>query len=86
MDASIASFGLPDRKYGTATLMAMAIQVGVFYPITNPLVVEIRTAALAADLGLERDEYSTRWIQDFRKRKQELINNVATNPAHLSIL
>ena len=71
MGASNISFGLPDRKYVNAAFMAMAIQAGMTCPITNPLVVEIRTAALAADLALGRDEYGIRWIKDFRKRKQD---------------
>jgi 5-methyltetrahydrofolate--homocysteine methyltransferase len=68
MGASNISFGLPDRKYVNAAYMAMAIQAGMTCPITNPLVVEIRTAALAADLALGRDEYGMGWIKDFRKR------------------
>ncbi|MBT3187582.1 MAG: dihydropteroate synthase [Anaerolineae bacterium] len=68
MGASNISFGLPDRKYVNAAYMAMAIHAGMTCPITNPLVVEIRTAALAADLALGRDEYGMGWIKDFRKR------------------
>ena len=70
MGSSNVSFGLPDRKYINAAYMAMAIQAGMTCPITNPLVMEIRTAALAADFALGRDEYGSRWIKDFRKRKK----------------
>lgn len=70
MGASNVSFGIPDRKYVNAAFMAMAIQAGMTCPITNPLVTEVRTAVLAADLSLGRDEYAMRWIQDFRKRKK----------------
>jgi 5-methyltetrahydrofolate--homocysteine methyltransferase len=70
MGASNISFGLPDRKYVNAAYMAMAIQAGMTCPITNPLVVEIRTAALAADLALGRDEYGMGWIKAYRKRKK----------------
>jgi 5-methyltetrahydrofolate--homocysteine methyltransferase len=71
MGASNVSFGLPDRKYINASFLAMAIYAGVTCPITNPLVREINTAILAADLSLGRDEYGMRWIQAFRKRKKE---------------
>jgi 5-methyltetrahydrofolate--homocysteine methyltransferase len=69
MGASNISFGLPDRKYVNSAFMAMAIQAGMTCPITNPLVTEVRTAVLAADLALGKDEFGMRWIKDFRKRK-----------------
>ena len=69
MGASNISFGLPDRKYVNSAFMAMAIQAGLTCPITNPLVTEVRTAVLAADLALGKDEYGMRWIKDYRKRK-----------------
>jgi 5-methyltetrahydrofolate--homocysteine methyltransferase len=62
------SFGLPDRKYVNAAFMAMAIQAGLTCPITNPLVLEVNTAVLAADLSLGKDEYGTRWIKAYRNR------------------
>jgi 5-methyltetrahydrofolate--homocysteine methyltransferase len=68
MGASNVSFGLPDRKYVNAAFMAMAIQVGLTCPITNPLVTEISTAVLAADLSLGKDEFGMRWIKAYRKR------------------
>ena len=70
MGASNISFGLPDRKYINAAFIAMAIQSGLTCPITNPLVTEISTSVLAADLSLGRDEYGLRWIKAFRKRKK----------------
>ncbi len=69
MGASNISFGMPDRKYINAAYIAMAIQSGLTCPITNPLLTEVRTAVLAADLALGRDEYGMRWIKDFRKRQ-----------------
>jgi 5-methyltetrahydrofolate--homocysteine methyltransferase len=69
MGASNISFGLPDRKYVNSAFMAMSIQAGMTCPITNPLVTEVRTAVLAADLALGKDEYGMRWIKDYRKRK-----------------
>ena len=70
MGASNISFGLPDRKYVNATFMAMAIQAGLTCPITNPLVTEINTAVLAADLAMGRDEYGMGWIRAYRKRSK----------------
>jgi len=68
MGASNISFGLPDRKYINATFIAMAIHAGLTCPITNPLVMEVKTAVLAADLAMGRDEYGMNWIKDYRKR------------------
>ncbi len=70
MGASNVSFGLPDRKYVNATYMAMAVYAGLTCPITNPLVTEVNTAVLAADLALGRDEYGMGWIKAYRKRSK----------------
>jgi 5-methyltetrahydrofolate--homocysteine methyltransferase len=71
MGASNVSFGLPDRKFINSAFVAMAVHAGVTAPITNPLVPEIVTAVLAADLALGRDEYGMRWIAAYRRRKAE---------------
>jgi 5-methyltetrahydrofolate--homocysteine methyltransferase len=70
LGASNISFGLPDRKYVNAAFIAMAVHAGLTCPITNPLVTEVRTAVLAADLAMGRDEYGTNWITDYRKRNK----------------
>lgn len=70
MGASNVSFGMPDRKFINAVFIAMAIQAGITCPITNPLVAEINTAVLAADLSMGRDEYGMQWIKAYRKRKK----------------
>jgi 5-methyltetrahydrofolate--homocysteine methyltransferase len=70
MGASNISLGLPDRKYVNEAFITMAIQAGLTCPITNPLVTEISTAVLAADLSLGKDEYGMRWIKAFRKRQK----------------
>ena len=70
MGASNISFGMPDRKYINATFIAMAIHAGLTCPITNPLVMEVNTAILAADLSMGRDEYGMRWIQAYRQREK----------------
>lgn len=71
MGASNISFGMPDRKYINATFIAMAIHAGLTCPITNPLLIEVNTAVLAANLSMGRDEYGMRWIKAFRKREKE---------------
>lgn len=69
--ASNVSFGMPDRKYLNAAFIAMAIHAGLTCPITNPLVTEVKTAVLAADLAMGRDDYGMRWITAFRQRQKE---------------
>ncbi|MEI6291263.1 MAG: dihydropteroate synthase [Chloroflexota bacterium] len=71
MGASNISFGMPDRKFINSTYIAMAIHAGLTCPITNPLVLEVNTAVLAADLSMGRDEYGMRWIKAFRKREKD---------------
>lgn len=70
MGASNISFGMPDRKYINSTFIAMAIHAGMTCPITNPLVTEVVTAVLAADLAMGRDDYGMRWIQAYRSRQK----------------
>jgi 5-methyltetrahydrofolate--homocysteine methyltransferase len=70
MGASNISFGMPDRKFINATYIAMAIRAGLTCPITNPLVSEVNTAILAADLSMGRDEYGMGWIKAYRKREK----------------
>ncbi len=71
MGASNISFGMPDRKFINATFIAMAIHAGLTCPITNPLLLEVNTAILAADLSMGRDEYGMRWIKAYRKREKD---------------
>ena len=71
MGASNISFGMPDRKYINATFIAMAIHAGLTCPITNPLITEIITAVLGADLAMGRDDYGMIWIKAFRQRQKE---------------
>jgi len=71
MGASNISFGMPDRKYINATFIAMAIHAGMTCPITNPLVSEVKTAILAADLSMGRDDYGMNWIKAYRERQKE---------------
>jgi len=70
MGASNISFGLPDRTAINAAFIAMAIQAGLTCPITNPLEPDLKTAVLAADLTMGKDEWGMRWIEAFRARQQ----------------
>ena len=69
MGASNISFGMPDRKYINSTFIAMAIHAGLTCPITNPLEEVVRTAVLAADLSMGRDDYGMNWIKAYRARQ-----------------
>jgi 5-methyltetrahydrofolate--homocysteine methyltransferase len=71
MGASNISFGMPDRRYINSTFISMAIHAGMTCPITNPLVPEVATAILAADLCMGRDDYGMRWIKAYRRRSKE---------------
>jgi len=71
MGASNISFGLPDRKYVNAAFIGIAIHAGLTCPITNPMVTEVNTAVLAADLSLGKDEFGMRWIKAYRKRQKK---------------
>jgi len=70
MGASNISFGMPDRPYINSAFIAMAIHAGMTCPITNPLVTQVITAVLAADLAMGRDDYGMRWIKAYRKRQK----------------
>ena len=70
MGVSNISFGMPDRRYINSTYIAMAILAGLTCPITNPMVPEVRTAVLAADLAMGRDEYGMAWIKAYREREK----------------
>lgn len=66
--ASNVSFGLPDRSALNASFLTMAMALGLNSAITNPLEPAARTAVLAGDLLLGRDEWAMRWIKEYRKR------------------
>lgn len=68
--ASNVSFGLPDRAPLSAAFLSMAMVTGLDCAITNPLEPVVRQAVLAGDLLLGHDEYSARWIRDFRRREK----------------
>jgi 5-methyltetrahydrofolate--homocysteine methyltransferase len=66
--ASNISFGMPDRSDIDAAFLTMAIHAGMNAAITNPLHAPVRTATLAADLLLGRDEFGSAWIATHRAR------------------
>jgi 5-methyltetrahydrofolate--homocysteine methyltransferase len=70
MGCSNVSFGIPDRELINGAFLAMAIRSGLTCPITNPLLDEVVTSILAADLAMGRDEFATNWIGGYRKRQK----------------
>ncbi|MBE0481212.1 MAG: dihydropteroate synthase [Dehalococcoidia bacterium] len=68
LGAGNVSFGLPDRSLLNGIFLAMVIAAGVTCPIVD--VAKVRSAVLAADLVLGRDDYASRYIQDFRGRQR----------------
>jgi len=68
LGASNVSFGLPDREVINWSFLAMAIQNGLNCPIVDAT--KVRTAILAADMLLGRDEYAMRYIKAYKKRKK----------------
>ena len=72
MGCSNVSFGIPDRELINGAFLAMAIRCGLTCPITNPLLAEVVTSILAADLSMGRDEFATNWIGAYRKRQKAI--------------
>jgi 5-methyltetrahydrofolate--homocysteine methyltransferase len=68
LGASNVSFGLPDREVVNWAFLAMAIQSGLNCPIVDTA--KVRSAILAADLLLGRDDYAMRYIKAFKKRSK----------------
>ncbi|MDY7078955.1 MAG: dihydropteroate synthase [Chloroflexota bacterium] len=69
LGASNISFGLPEREVVNWAFLAMVIQAGVNCPIVDAE--KVRSAILAADLVLGRDEYAMRYIKAYKKRKKK---------------
>ncbi len=68
LGASNVSFGLPERELVNWTFLALAIHLGVNCPIVDAA--KVRSAILATDLLLGRDEYAMRYIKAYKKRKK----------------
>jgi 5-methyltetrahydrofolate--homocysteine methyltransferase len=69
LGASNISFGLPDRDILNGAFLALAIAAGVTCPTVD--VARVRSAVLATDLLLGRDEYARRYIRAFRQRQTQ---------------
>jgi 5-methyltetrahydrofolate--homocysteine methyltransferase len=64
--ASNVSFGLPNREGINAAFLPMAIASGLTTAITNPLLVDVRRAIMAADVLMGNDQDAGRWIRTYR--------------------
>ncbi len=69
LGAGNISFGLPDRSLLTSIFLSIAIAAGVTCPIVD--VASVRTAVLAVDLVLGRDDYAMNYIRDYRNRQRK---------------
>jgi 5-methyltetrahydrofolate--homocysteine methyltransferase len=68
LGASNVSFGLPERQIVNQAFMALVAQKGVSAAITNPL--KLTSTIRAVDLLLGRDEYSMRYIKQYRSSQK----------------
>ena len=71
LGASNISFGLPDRDILNGAFLGLAIPAGVTCPTVD--VARVRSAVLATDLLLGRDEYARRYIRAFRQRQAQAV-------------
>ena len=69
--ASNVSFGLPRREGINSAFLAMAISSGLTSAITNPLLLEVREAIMAADVLMGNDPECGRWIRAHREPEVE---------------
>jgi 5-methyltetrahydrofolate--homocysteine methyltransferase len=69
--ASNVSFGLPHREGINAAFLPMAIASGLTTAITNPLLVDVRRAVMAADVLMGNDQDAGRWIKAYREPPAE---------------
>ncbi len=65
--ASNVSFGLPRRALINEVYLSMAIAVGLNCPIVDAA--KVRHIILTADLLAGRDEYATRFLDDYRREQ-----------------
>jgi 5-methyltetrahydrofolate--homocysteine methyltransferase len=68
LGASNISFGMPEREVINWAFLSLIIQNGVNCPIVDPA--KVRSAILATDLLLGRDDYCMRYIKAYKKRLQ----------------
>ncbi|HWQ83970.1 MAG TPA: dihydropteroate synthase [Anaerolineales bacterium] len=67
--ASNVSFGMPDRSSINASFLAVACTMGMNIPITDPTNPQLRSAHLAANIFLGRDQRTRQYIRHFRESK-----------------
>ena len=65
--ASNVSFGLPHREGINAAFLPMAIASGMTSAITNPLMPEVKSSVMAADVLMGHDADCARWIVSNRE-------------------
>lgn len=65
LGAGNISFGLPNRELLTGAFLSLAIAAGVTCPIVD--VAKVRSAVLAADLILGRDNHAMNYIKGYRQ-------------------
>ena len=66
LGASNVSFGLPERDVVNWAFLTLCLQAGVTCPVVHTE--KVRPAILATDLLLGRDDYSMRYLKDYKKR------------------
>jgi 5-methyltetrahydrofolate--homocysteine methyltransferase len=69
LGASNVSYGLPLRGLLTSTFLSIGIYQGLTCPTVDAA--KVRSAVLAADLLLGRDDYAMRYIQAYRQQEAE---------------
>ncbi len=77
--ASNVSFGLPNREGINGPFLAMAMASGLTSAITNPLMPEVRTAIMAADVLNGNDQDAARWIRAHREPPAEGVQGRRVN-------
>lgn len=65
---SNVSFGLPERRWINATLLAMAQQAGLTMAIANPAISELMAVKRSGDVLLGRDPQAAAYIAHFAER------------------
>lgn len=66
---SNVSFGMPDRSPINASFLAVACTLGMNIPITDPMNPQLRSAHLAANIFLGRDQRTRQYMRHFRESK-----------------
>ncbi len=81
---SNVSFGLPERRWINATLLAMAQQAGLTMAIANPAIPELMAVKRSGDVLLGRDPQAAAYIAHFAE--QAPVTGVASTEKKLNAL